>query len=113
MPTPEKQEKQKFRDRLEAEGKTEVWRKAGGGFYWRPRHTAWATEWLREQEKAEAAAVATSRREDYAALSAVVRCYRSSTRATRLPAATRELWPPCWQHVGDMRYKSCGRSTSR
>ena len=63
MPTPEEQEKQKFRDQLEAEGRTEVWRKAGVGFYWRPRHTAWATEWLREQEKAEAAAVATSRRE--------------------------------------------------
>ena len=65
MPTPEEQEKQKFRDRLEAEGKAEVWRRAGVGFYWRPRHAAWATEWLREQEKAEAAAVAASRRENW------------------------------------------------
>jgi hypothetical protein len=64
MPTPEEQEKQKFRDQLEAEGKAEVWRRAGVGFYWRPRHAAWATEWLREQEKAEAAAVVASRREN-------------------------------------------------
>ena len=66
METPEdlEEEKNEFRARLEAEGETEVRHKDSVGFYWRPQEQKWAREWLREQEKAKEAAVATERREN-------------------------------------------------
>ena len=63
MPEELKQEKKKFRDRLEAEGQAEVRHKDSVGFYWRPQEQKWAREWLREHEKREEEELATERQQ--------------------------------------------------
>ena len=62
MPEELEQDKQEFRDRLEAEGQAEVRHKDSVGFYWRPQEQKWAREWLREHEKTEEE-LATERQE--------------------------------------------------